>query len=1397
MASLRSVEDDHRRIRSIVDLEGSFPPTFPSMDLLRILFWNCRGAGNNKFKCNLVELIKLHKPEILILMETKVAFSTMNNFFNSLGFTASSTVDPVGRMGGIWIVWDTTQVNVRASSVNSQAIHATVHKEDYEEWVLAAVYASPNPTLRDQMWHDLTAVATNMKKPWLVAGDFNDYANQGERRSYSANQNSRRTQKFIDRINSCNLIDLGSTGPRMTWTNNRKGLANTMERLDRAMCNAEWRTMFPEATVRVLPRTYLDHSPLVVYTQGMHSFNPHNRPFRFEAAWMSHPGLIEVVKSSWHFMNNKLLDATAEFTHRVNAWNKEIFGNIFKRKRRLLARIEGIQKVLAVQFSHNLQHLENDLIKEYNETLLQEEMLWFQKSRAKHITLGDKNTRYFHISTINKRRKLKINALKNDNGIWISDTEGVKNVILDYFKNLFSKGDYQHLDHWANTTPVKFTKEDNDGFLKPLSNLEIFQAVKDIGAFKAPGKDGIPAIFYHKYWNLVGKSVCDFINLCFHNNSVPDQINETIIVLIPKIDNPENIKQFRPISLCNVTYKIISKIIVGRLRPLLDSLVSHNQCSFIPGRSTTDNIIITQEILHTLRHKKGRRGGMIFKIDLEKAYDRLSWEFIRDTLIEFNMNENWIHLIMSCVTNTNSVVLWNGEILEGIKNERGLRQGDPLSPYLFVLCMERLSNMINSKVNSGQWQGIKAGRNSPPISHLFFADDLILFATADQSNCEVIMGVISEFCDISGHKVNYLKSKLFVSPNLSRNSASSLSSQCGIPLTQNLGKYLGSPMLHGRVNRTLFRDTMEKLKLRLSGWKARNLSLAGRTTLIQSVTSAIPSYNMQTMELPRRLCDDIDRLNRNFLWGETEHHKKVHLVSWDSVCRSKADGGLGIRKARDQNAALLTKLGWNMLRDTNKLWCKVLHSKYLQKNTFFNWPLQKRSSHVWKSICKNRDYLKKGVKWNVGNGEHISLWCDWWCGKQPLAINYISQQGNGLQKVSSVLDDEGNWDIAALNNLLTPQDVQEILTLHRPRFVTYTDAPVWAGSNSGNFTTSSAYKIIAGQDEDGGDWKWLWKIRAPQKLKCFIWLILKGRLLTNHMRLVRNMSTSAICPRCGLTDESLHHLLRECSASKTIWTEIKNITWWEDGCGRPLLEWITFNLKNTSEFIFGTKWQTVFISALWQIWTDRNKTVFENLTPSIQVSLKCIRNYAHEIEEAYQSSLHPRPYQPRLIHWLHPPAGKLKLNVDGCSKGDPGQAGYGGLLRDETGIWIWGFYGKLGHCTSLEAELWAIYRGLTILFQKGTKGVEIESDSELAIDQIQNGPNTHSPYKALIEDARFLLKRCDCLLRHTLREGNRCADKLASLGVEQSEYVVLLEDPPEEVKNLVIADMTGVSVLRD
>ncbi|KAI7984585.1 hypothetical protein LOK49_LG15G01392 [Camellia lanceoleosa] len=217
-------------------------------------------AGNKTFKHNLVEILRSHIPEILILMETKVGFSKMGNFFTLLG-----------RVSGIWLLWDTNQVNVRASSVGPQVIHATVHKEDYEEWVLTTVYASPNPLLREILWNELEEVANSMDKPWLVTGDFNDYANQSERRSYSKKR-VRLGPKFLERINNRTLMDLGNSGPRMTWTNNAQGLLILWRNLDRALYNENWQKMFPEATVKVLPRLYLDHSPLVVHTQGVSRF---------------------------------------------------------------------------------------------------------------------------------------------------------------------------------------------------------------------------------------------------------------------------------------------------------------------------------------------------------------------------------------------------------------------------------------------------------------------------------------------------------------------------------------------------------------------------------------------------------------------------------------------------------------------------------------------------------------------------------------------------------------------------------------------------------------------------------------------------------------------------------------------------------------------------------------------------------------------------------------------------------------------------------------------------------------------------------------------------------------------------------------------------------------------
>ncbi|XP_028066585.1 uncharacterized protein LOC114269469 [Camellia sinensis] len=222
------------------------------------------------------------------------------------------------------------------------------------------------------------------------------------------------------------------------------------------------------------------------------------------------------------------------------------------------------------------------------------------------------------------------------------------------------------------------------------------------------------------------------------------------------------------------------------------------------------------------------------------------------------------------------------------------------------------------------------------------------------SNCNCIMEVLFEFCDMSGQKINFHKSKMYISPNIPRREALPLSNMCGISITTDLGKYLGTPLLHTRVSKTHLQDILDRMAKKLSGWKAKNLSLADRATLVKAVTSSMPNHLMQTMEIPRRVCDQIDKLNRNFLWDNTEDRKKVHLVNWQQVCKSKRNGGLGIRQARVQNLALISKLGWKLTINSDELWCKILKAKYLKHHQSLTSPPKEEHHTLGKALSGMR-----------------------------------------------------------------------------------------------------------------------------------------------------------------------------------------------------------------------------------------------------------------------------------------------------------------------------------------------------------------------------------------------------------------------------------------------------------
>ncbi|OMO64495.1 reverse transcriptase [Corchorus capsularis] len=494
-----------------------------------------------------------------------------------------------------------------------------------------------------------------------------------------------------------------------------------------------------------------------------------------------------------------------------------------------------------------------------------------------------------------RRSYNKICRLQNPDGSWVEDLNDLKTMLQSHFSARFcTSHEFESLSLGGITDRIVRLKDDQVmNLIEPLSEIEIKKVVWSFKAHKAPGSDGFHPFFYHRCWGIIGAKLCSTILNILEDACMPDSINGTLISLIPKVANPIKIDQFRHMSLCDFPYKVVTKILVNRLKPYLDDLISPFQASFVPGRMARDNAIIVQEIIHSFNRKRGKAGYMAIKLDLDKAYDKLEWGFIRNVLFSFNFPQKWIDLIMSCVSSSTISVLLNGVTLEGFKPSRGIRQGDPMSPYLFILCMEILSLNILEAVDNGDWKPVKISRSNPLFSHLIFADDIYLFGRADPATAQSMRNTVQKFCLDSGQMINLDKSKVFFSPNTKAEDRLSLLSILGIGETSNLGRFLGYPMHHGRVSKDDYSFILDKLKGKLTGWKANILSPAARLVLCKSTLESIPSYFMQNRLLPSRICSEIDRTCRNFIWNDSEQKKKIHLLRWEEVTKPKNLGGRG------------------------------------------------------------------------------------------------------------------------------------------------------------------------------------------------------------------------------------------------------------------------------------------------------------------------------------------------------------------------------------------------------------------------------------------------------------------------------------------------------------------------
>lgn len=458
-------------------------------------------------------------------------------------------------------------------------------------------------------------------------------------------------------------------------------------------------------------------------------------------------------------------------------------------------------------------------------------------------------------------------------------------------------------------------QELRDSLVSAVSRKDVKDALFSMSPYKAPGPDGFQPLFFRSYWRFVSSDVWDMVACAFATGHIDPHVAETLIVPIPKVDEPKTLQDFRPISLCNVLLKLISKVLVRCIRPFHDGLVGPLQSSFIPNRGTSDNALIAQELVHHMHKKKGKSGFLMFKIDFEKAYDRVDWNFLRLTLMEFGFPTPIVNLIMSCTTSSSLALKWNNEKLESFIPTRGLWQGDPMSPYLFLLCIEKLALRIQTKVANNDWLPIRISDSGPAISHLFFADDCLLFTKAKASQVKLVQEVLDTFCKASRMRVNIQKSRFLPSRNISRTKITKFEGIMNFKHNFTIGKYLGFPLLSGRVTNADFSYIIDKVNSRLAGWKGRFLSRAGRVTLAKSVLSSMPIYTMHNLWVLDEVCDKLDSCARQFIWGG----KTCHWVKWEQTSQPMSRGGLGLRPAKQINISMLGKHVWELLHQPDKL----------------------------------------------------------------------------------------------------------------------------------------------------------------------------------------------------------------------------------------------------------------------------------------------------------------------------------------------------------------------------------------------------------------------------------------------------------------------------------------------
>ncbi|XP_021847973.2 uncharacterized protein [Spinacia oleracea] len=598
-----------------------------------------------------------------------------------------------------------------------------------------------------------------------------------------------------------------------------------------------------------------------------------------------------------------------------------------------------------------------------------------------------------------------------------------------------------------------------------------------------------------------------------------------------------------------------------------------------------------------------RKFYAVVKLDMNKAYDRVRWEFLFQALQAFGFPPYWINIIRLCVTTVSYQVLVNGEPTRAFQPLCGLRQGDPLSPYLFVLCMEVFSSILHRAERMHLIEGISISRGAPSISHLFFADDSLLFFRMSPEICDQVLALLSEFSSISGQVINYQKSFVNFSPNTPQDYCDFLAASLRLGQRSSLGPYLGVPVDMGRSKCDAFYGLVDCIARRIANFASLRMSSAAKLVVINSVLVASITHVLAVFKIPKSICERIDQLCLQFWWRSSADSRGISMLPASILHLPKGMGGLGIRSIQDFNQALLAKNAWRIVHNPQLLLSRLFRVRYPNLSLAGSRASGSRPSWGFRSLAVGFQVLDQGIAWKPGAGNHIRITQDTWVPGNLVRFKASVIESVKPTHVSSLLDPRSYaWNVELVHQLFDDHTASQILALERPS-VQKDDFVYWKFSYDGKFTVRSAYAMLMGQNHNVASqttipsaswWKHFWGLKIMHKLKVFFWKLLRHSLSLASILQMGGMPIDPACSFCHQFPETFEHLFRDCPLITQFWAASSSLQVLLPNPSGSLENWCMGFMANCSSSRFHQALLDKFISLLWSVWILRNNIRFRN-----------------------------------------------------------------------------------------------------------------------------------------------------------------------------------------------------------